>query len=83
MRGNKKRPPNRRGNPSSGLTNHKDSITRRKLFRQARNYIINGLAITSLIGVFLACSTEDIKLTLILAIPSLVYLGMYVYQNNI
>lgn len=60
-----------------------NSIPRRRAFRQVRKIIINGLAIASLIGVFLACSTEDIKVTLILAIPSLIYLGMYVYQNNI
>ena len=69
--------------PNRGLTNHKRSVPHKRLLRQARKFIIDGLVIVSLLGVFAGCSTENIGLSLALMIPSLIYLGLYVWANNI
>ena len=69
--------------PQRGLTNHKHIVTRRRRFCKVRKFIIHGLAVVSLLGVFAACGTENLVLTAALMIPSLIYLGLYVWANNI
>lgn len=69
--------------PNRGLTNHKVIVTHRTALRQVRKFFINALAVASFFGIFAACGIDNLKVSVILAIPSLIYLGLYVWANNI